>query len=312
MVDEALMRELEKQIDEAVSIARSVLEDREREPDAEQAGDVQASEETCEDGGNRLLWRLVFVLAVIAAVVCAVLTAIHIVTHRRSERVNSQLREYVDYDAGSQTVTVQEDAGAEPDYTAMDIKVDFEELAAANDDITAWIYIPGTDVNYPVMQGDDNSYYLSHDAYGRYSPDGSIFMDAACGSDFSDFNTIIYGHNMSGGTMFKTLHNYEDAGFLETNGSVYIYLPDRTLRFEVFAAYRTDDRHILTYNDFSKKEARQSYLNKIYDEEFDVGTVKNDETVDVDSSILTLSTCCGIDGKRWLVQGVLAEEKVGN
>ena len=95
--------------------------------------------------------------------------------------------------------------------------------------------------------------------------------------DFEDFDTIIYGHNMSTGTMFKTLHNYEDDSFWESNRNVYIYLPDRVMRYEVFAAYRTNDRHILTYNDFSDKEVRKEYLLNIKSERFDEGIVKNDQ-----------------------------------
>ena len=107
--------------------------------------------------------------------------------------------------------------------------VNFAGLKTQNGDICAWIYIPGTDVDYPVLQGSDNAYYLNHDAYGEYSPDGSIFVDAGNNLDFEDFDTIIYGHNMSTGTMFKTLHNYEDDSFWESNRNVYIYLPDRVM-----------------------------------------------------------------------------------
>ena len=107
--------------------------------------------------------------------------------------------------------------------------VNFAGLKTQNGDICAWIYIPGTDVDYPVLQGSDNAYYLNHDAYGEYSPDGSIFVDAGNNLDFEDFDTIIYGHNMSTGTMFKTLHNYEDDSFWESNRNVYIYLPERAI-----------------------------------------------------------------------------------
>ena len=133
-------------------------------------------------------------------------------------------------------------------------------------------------------------------------------MDAGCGDGFDDFDTIIYGHNMSTGTMFKTLHNYENDEFWDENRNVYIYLPDRVIRYEVFAAYRTNDRHILTYNDFSDNGVRENYIQNIKDKNFDEGIVKNDQNIDIDSTLLTLSTCCGMDGKRWLVQAVKIDE----
>ena len=193
-----------------------------------------------------------------------------------------------------------------------DLQVDFAALRSVNKDICAWLYIPGTDVNYPVMKGGDNSYYLTHDADGNYSPDGSLFVDVANSTKFTDFDTVIYGHNMSSGTMFKTLHNYEDESFWEDNRNIYVYIPGEVLTYHVFAAYRTNDRHIFTYNDFSDKDVRKSYLDGIFDEKFDMGTVKNDDDVDVDSCVLTLSTCCGMDGKRWLVQAVnVAKDSAG-
>ena len=102
---------------------------------------------------------------------------------------------------------------------------------------------------------------------------------------------------MSSGTMFKTLHNYEDEEFLRSNRNVYVYTPNSTLCYTVFAAYRTNDRHIFTYNDFSDKKGRRSYIDGIFDENFDTGVVQNDQKIDVDSRLLTLSTCCGMDGK---------------
>ena len=141
-----------------------------------------------------------------------------------------------------------------------------------------------------------------------HCPDGAIFIDSANSRGFSDFDTVMYGHNMSSGTMFKTLHNYEDEEFLRNNRNVYVYTPNSTLCYTVFAAYRTNDRHIFTYNDFSDKKGRRSYIDGIFDENFDIGVVQNDQKIDVDSRLLTLSTCCGMDGKRWIVQSVLTGE----
>jgi sortase B len=187
--------------------------------------------------------------------------------------------------------------------------VDFEGLQAENPDICAWIYIPGTDINYPILQGEDNSYYLSHDAYGDASSDGAIFIDSGNDREFTDFDTIVYGHNMYSGTMFKTLHQFENEDFWDYNRNVYILMPGKVNIYKVFAAYRTNDKHILTYNDFSNIDVRKAYLQNMFDKKFDTGIVKDDVDVDEKSNILTLSTCCGMTGKRWMVQAVLEESR---
>ena len=82
----------------------------------------------------------------------------------------------------------------------------------------------------------------------------------------------------------------------------------QTVRCVIRCLLHTDDRHIFTYNDFSDKKGRRSYIDGIFDENFDTGVVQNDQKIDVDSRLLTLSTCCGMDGKRWIVQSVLTGE----
>lgn len=314
MQNDDRQEELERKIAEAVALAQSVVEDNERESHAENGNTDSPETEAVmtEPGGERkkLLWKVVLGVSSVVLLVCICLIVRYAFAHNRSDRANRTLREYVDYGTDGATesdASPKQDAGID-DVIFPHVKVDFDELQKKNQDICAWIYIPGTDVDYAVLQGSDNSYYLSHDAYGEYSPDGAIFIDSANSRGFSDFDTVMYGHNMSSGTMFKTLHNYEDEEFLRNNRNVYVYTPNSTLCYTVFAAYRTNDRHIFTYNDFSDKKGRRSYIDGIFDENFDTGVVQNDQKIDVDSRLLTLSTCCGMDGKRWIVQSVLTGE----
>ncbi len=103
--------------------------------------------------------------------------------------------------------------------------VDFEKLQAANNDVVGWIYIPDTNVNFPIVKGQDNDEYLHNDYLGRYSFAGSIFMDYRCNSKFTDKETMIYGHNMHSGDMFGRLKKYDDDAYLEAHKDVYIFLP---------------------------------------------------------------------------------------
>ena len=92
---------------------------------------------------------------------------------------------------------------------------DFTKLVELNDQSVGWITIDGTAIDYPVVQGDDNSYYLTHDFNNSSSIQGSIFMDYRNQPDFSDWNNIVYGHNMDNGSMFGALVKYRKQAFYE-------------------------------------------------------------------------------------------------
>ena len=140
-----------------------------------------------------------------------------------------------------------EDATDEPEAEPSGyLQIDFAGLQAVNPDVIAWIDIPGLSVSYPVVQGEDNSYYLHHLFTGEYNSSGSIFADCHNQPDFTDQNTIIYGHNMKTGSMFQNLHNYQEREFFDNNRDVTIYTPDAIRHYKIFAAYFYDNRHILS------------------------------------------------------------------
>lgn len=109
------------------------------------------------------------------------------------------------------------------------------ELIAQYPDVIGWLYVPATNIDYPFVQSADNSYYIHRGIAGNYIYSGTPFLDYACASDFSDRNSVIYGHNMKNGSMFSTLGNYKDASVFSENKYFYIVLPDQTLTVEIFA-----------------------------------------------------------------------------
>ena len=112
-------------------------------------------------------------------------------------------------------------------------EVDFDKLITVNSDVIGWLYIPDTNVSFPVVQGRDNYVYLTNDYRGRYSFAGAIFMDVNCMKDFSDIETMIYGHNMHNGSMFGRLKKFEDAGYVEAHKDVYVLLPTgETIKYQ--------------------------------------------------------------------------------
>lgn len=192
-----------------------------------------------------------------------------------------------------------------------EIPIDFQELQKTNPDIYAWIKIPGTKIDYPVLQnGFDDTFYLSHTADGEYGSVGSIYTERQTAKDFSDFNTVMYGHNVPNGTMFRGLHQYEDMEFMEEHPEVIIYTPDAKRVYKIFAAVVYDDRHILNTFDFTKESHRQEFLDSVLESRNMGNSIREDVPVTTDDRILTLSTCIKTQrDKRFIVGAVLTDEE---
>lgn len=193
------------------------------------------------------------------------------------------------------------------------IPVKFEELQAVNPDVYAWITVPGTNIDYPILQhASDNSYYLMHNIDGSYGYPGCIYTENMNSKDFTDNNTVIYGHNMKNGSMFAQLHKYEDPDFFDANREVLIYLPDEVLHYTIFAAHIYDDRHLLYSFDFADPEVYQKYLDSIFSTRDMSANIDKDITVTTDDQIITLVTCIGSQpNNRLLVQAVLTDRELG-
>ena len=122
-----------------------------------------------------------------------------------------------------------------------------EAMLSVNEDITAWIRVPNTHIDYPVVHGEDNSFYLDHDIYKQYAAAGSIFIDSRNNKGFVDFNTIIYGHNMKNGTMFGNLSYFSEMGYFLNNPNAQIFLPETTYTLEIFAFMRLNHDDSIIY-----------------------------------------------------------------
>lgn len=194
----------------------------------------------------------------------------------------------------------------ENEKTEVEVPVDFEKLKAANSDIYAWITIPGANVDYPIVQReDDNAFYLSHTIDGTKSVYGSIYTENYNNKDFNDFNTLVYGHNMKNGSMFGSLKKFRDARFFEENKYITVYMPGRVLNYEIFAACTWDNKHILANRNFDELENRKTYLDEIFAVRDINSIVKSDIKVTENDRIITLSTCMNNKEKRFIVSGIL-------
>ena len=208
-------------------------------------------------------------------------------------------------DASQDSETVTE--SAEPEE---EIPIDFEELWETNPDVYAWIVIPGTDINYPILQHPiDDSYYLNHNIDGSTGRPACIYTESLNSKDFTDNNTVIYGHNMRNGTMFAQLHKFEDKDFFDEHREIIIYLPDKVLHYKIFAVHNYDDRHLLYSFDFSDKAVYKDYLESIFNIDDMNANIDTEMTVTENDKIITLATCVyKKPSLRFHVQAVLVEK----
>jgi len=178
-----------------------------------------------------------------------------------------------------------------PDYSeatqASPISVDFKSLKETCPDAVGWILIEDTGINYPVVQGGDNEKYLHTTYDGQENISGTIFVDSRQSADFSEKNTIIYGHNMENGTMFAGLTGYYDQSFYDEHKYVFIITESEILTYEVFSAYAAEDDGEAYTRTFETPEAFRRFLD---------GTARNswlitDVRPSVQDKVITLSTC---------------------
>lgn len=186
------------------------------------------------------------------------------------------------------------------------LELNLDALRQTNEDVLGWIYIPDTPIDYPLMRVKDNNEYLRRAWDGSANNAGCIFLECRNSRDFSDFNTLIYGHALRNGKMFRSLLNYREQEYRDLHPYVYIVTDEWVRRYEVFSAYEADvvsDTYRLVFEHDARK---QSAL----DEWMEQSVLERELVPTVEDSILTLSTCTGTGTyeTRWVVQAVLTGE----
>lgn len=233
------------------------------------------------------------------------------------------IRQLLQYREGAQTYSEAEELVGLPDFSEETVPpasssetgttyvdpyadalaaMNFSALREVNGDVLGWILIPGTKISYPLVQGTDNQYYLSHTWKKWNSVVGAIFLECNNSGDFSDFNTLVYGHRMNDGSMFAGLKNYKQKSYFKSHPAVYITDDSGTRKYDIFAAYEVstqgDTYRIGQHSD----SAKQTYIDYCLSQSlYDTGVVPT-----VNDRIVTLSTCTGNGhATRWVVQARL-------
>lgn len=183
--------------------------------------------------------------------------------------------------------------------------VDFESLQTINSDVVAWIYLEGTVINYPIVQGSDNSEYLYRLVDGTPNGAGCIFMDYRNQPDFTGRNTVLYGHHMKNKSMFGTITNYKEQSFYEEHPSCLILTPDGNYKLDFFAGYVANLNSESWKLEFESDEEYGAWLEQaIVNSTFQSGITPTSQ-----DRVVTLSTCSyEYDDARYVLMGVLVDQ----
>ena len=201
------------------------------------------------------------------------------------------------------TYTLEEEE-PEEDVSEVPIALDWDFLRDVNPDIAGWLYCPGTVINYPVMQTDDNDFYLHHDFRGEYSPGGALFADSACAFHTPNSALVIYGHNMKDGSMFGTLTRYRDRAYFEENPDMWLLTPERDYRVELFACREAE----AALNVFRVLFRDEAGLREYADDVISRSYWYEEDRIDTRYQLVVFSTCSyhpDYEDSRLLLYGFL-------
>lgn len=183
---------------------------------------------------------------------------------------------------------------------------DHAALKALNSDAVGYLQIPAIDVLLPVVQGTDNSYYLSHAINGAQSSNGTLFIDCGNKDGIESQNAIIYGHNMKNGSMFGSLKKYNNKDFFNTEGNQYFYFytDKKIYKYQIYSVHVTPAVSETYTTEFGSRDAFFTYIDTMCRASY----YKCNLDFYEDSKTVTFSTCTNDDATRLVVQGVRIDE----
>ena len=182
------------------------------------------------------------------------------------------------------------------------VKIDFDALLRINEDVIGWLYCEGTPLDYPVVQGTDNSYYLTHLLTGENNFSGCIFADYRSTPNFGGKNTVLYAHNMQNGSMFACLEKFSDPAFFQEHPTMYLLTPTRDYRVDLFSGHDSWLESVGYTSSFLSDADFLAFSDQLLEKsDFFSGV-----TITAADRILTLSTCSNAyNNARYVLHGLL-------
>ncbi|MDE5892520.1 MAG: class B sortase [Acetatifactor sp.] len=278
-----------------------------------------------ENRGNqgRRGWIIIAGICGVCFLGCLIWLIFYITGNRNAEENLDDLRQEYVIDVTGEPLepepTAAPEASPEPtaepsplaEYNIPNKVVDIKALQEnENEDIYAWIIVPGTVIDYPVLQDPERlDYYLDHNVDRSSGYPGCIYSQYLNSKEWDDPNTVLYGHNMKNGSMFAGLHQYEDPQFLEENQYIYIFTENYVRVYHIFGAYEFDNRHLLLTMDMNDPVDFAKYQVEVEGLEGMKDHFLKDVPVSIEDKLLTLETCiANKPDKRYIVQAVLEAE----
>ena len=185
--------------------------------------------------------------------------------------------------------------------TGLQLAVDFDSLQAVNSDVVGWIWMKDTVINYPILhskKNNDEYLYTTYD--GKQNNSGSIFADYRNNADFTDDNTVLYGHNMKNGSMFACLLKMRGQEYFDAHREFYVLTPEGNRRYEIISVFQVDALSDIYEREFATKEEKQQWLDFVIKK----SAVLAPFSANVEDTFVLLSTCVSGDDPRARVVAV--------
>ncbi|MCR1850207.1 class B sortase [Paraclostridium sordellii] len=160
-----------------------------------------------------------------------------------------------------------------------------KNLISINPNYKFWLKLDNTNIDYPVVQTDNNDHYLNYDFYNKPSDSGCIYMDYR--DNAKSKNIILYGHNMRNKTMFNNLLQFKDKDFFDKNNKIRVFKDNKEYIYEVFSVYTTDSKYDYLITNFNNPNEFKNYINNVKNKSLFKSNIK----VNSNDKIITLSTC---------------------
>lgn len=262
--------------------------------------------------------KALFIIGITAVVIIIVCVVVLIAEYRQYNMELNQnvvkmedLAVQMTIHTESETESVTEPVLEEPVAEQLKPMHDFEALKQVNEDAYAWIEIPDTQVDYPVLQSDTDNKYLNTNIDGSSGYPGCIYSNVCNSKDFDDYITVLYGHNMKSGEMFGSLHNFDDADFFQKFETYTVETEAARFTYRVYAAVNYNDKLIPAYFDVKSASGRDDFLESLEPcRENSITHFRDEIEISGEDKLLVLSVCIkGQDDRRFLIVSKL-EEKV--